>query len=339
MEITNGSDFIVILNLEDIKGQPLRVADTVKFKLYVWTTNRNNYLEFDREEILTEGNVDRVAIPELYMNTLESGVICYSYDYGKWDSAFHTTDCIYNKVKVVTTDVYWQNRNFNQNPAKPINYQTVDYLKKLIYNERIAREEADRELNQYVNIEFTDKLNKEIKRSNEVDIEFHKLIKANKEAGDAADTEILNKLDKEIKRSNEVDIEFHKLLKENQQTNKDELNAAVDASNAKIDKVQKDLTDSLNELNDTVVVMVNDAISQTEREKSRAMLAEDTITNNLNIEVNRAKAAEEIIANNLTAETERATAKEKALKDSIDELVENLGDEIERSLEKDREYK
>ena len=35
MEIKKGSDLILILNIEDIKGKPLRVADTADFKLYV----------------------------------------------------------------------------------------------------------------------------------------------------------------------------------------------------------------------------------------------------------------------------------------------------------------
>ncbi len=60
--ITKGSDLTLILNLEDIKGQPLRVADTAKFKLYVWTSNRNNYLVFNKRDLLLNGNVDRVAI-------------------------------------------------------------------------------------------------------------------------------------------------------------------------------------------------------------------------------------------------------------------------------------
>lgn len=187
MEIKRGSDLILILDLEDIKGQRLRVDDTAHFKLYVWTANRNNYLVFNKRDILTKGNVDKVAIPDYFMNTLESGVVVYTYDYAKWDSSFKHTDCMYNKVKEVVTDLEWQNCNFNEIPANPINYQTLEYIKDLIEEERLERVKADKHFEHYLKCEYTDKLDKEIKRSNEVDAEFHKLIKSNKEAGDASD--------------------------------------------------------------------------------------------------------------------------------------------------------
>jgi len=109
MEFRSGSDMILILNLEDIKGKPLRVNDCDRFELFVWTANRNNFLKFTKRDILTEGNVDRIAIPDYFMNTLETGVVCYTYSYAKFDSAFNHTDCMYDKVKVVTTDLMWRN--------------------------------------------------------------------------------------------------------------------------------------------------------------------------------------------------------------------------------------
>ena len=54
MEIKSGSDLILILDLEDIKGKQLRVNDTAHFKLYVLTANRNNYIVFNKRDIETK---------------------------------------------------------------------------------------------------------------------------------------------------------------------------------------------------------------------------------------------------------------------------------------------
>lgn len=206
MEIKKGSDLILILRLEDIKGRPLRVKDTAHVKVYVWTANRNNYLVFNKRDILTEGNVDRIAIPSDFMNTLETGVVCYTYDYAVWDSAFKHTDCMYNKVKEVVTDLLWENCNFNEIPANPVNYQTLEYIKDLIEAEGIERERADKHLAHFVKCEYTDKLNEEVKRSTQVDIEMLNRINSNKELADTAIKAISDKLESEIKRSNEVDV-------------------------------------------------------------------------------------------------------------------------------------
>lgn len=206
MEIKSGSDLILILDLEDIKGMPLRVENTAHFKLYVWTANRNNFLVFNKRDINTKGNVDRIAIPDYFMNTLESGVLCYTYDYAIWDSAFNHTDCMYNKVKEVTTDIYWRNCNFNEVPANPVNYQTLEYIRDLIEMERLEREKADKHLEHFVKCEYTDKLKEEVKRSTDVDIELLNRINSNKESADNTHKAISDKLDSEIKRSNEVDV-------------------------------------------------------------------------------------------------------------------------------------
>ena len=288
MEIKKGSDLILILRLEDIKGRPLRVKDTAHIKIYVWTANRNNYLVFNKRDILTEGNVDRIAIPSDFMNTLETGVVCYTYDYAMWDSSFKHTDCMYNKVKEVVTDLLWENSNFNEIPANPINYQTLEYIKDLIEEERLDRIKADKHFEHFLKCEYTDKLKDEVKRSTEVDIEMLNRINSNKEATDKDIKAVADKLNEEIKRSNEVDIEFHKLLKDNS-----------DSTSDKIDDVTTSFTTALN------------------TEISRATTKENEIATNLTTEINRVTAEINTTRDSIEAESNRAKAAEKQLTDSL----------------------
>lgn len=328
MEFRSGSDMILILNLEDIKGKPLRVNDCDRFELFVWTANRNNFLKFTKRDLLTEGNVDRAAIPSEWMNTLETGVVCYTYSYAKFDSAFNHTDCMYDKVKVVTTDLMWRNQNFNQIPANPINYKTLEYLKDLIEEERVQREIAVGKIKNYVDGEYTNKLNDEIKRSNEVDIEIHKLIKSNKADGDAAHKELEDKLNAEVKRSNDVDVEIFNLIKGN---NKD--------TDDKIDDITTNFNTALNTEIARATTKENEIATNLTTEINRVTAEINTTRDSVEAESNRAKAAEKLLTDTLNAETDRAIEKENALNSKVNELIENLGDEIERSLEKDREHK
>lgn len=317
MEFRKGSDMILILNLEDIKGKPLRVNDTARFELYVWTSNRNNFLKFTKRDILKEGNVDRVAIPDYMINTLETGVLCYTYSYAKMDSAFNHTDCMYDKVKVVTTDLMWRNQNFNEIPANPINYQTLEHIKDLIENESYEREVAIGKIQNYIDVEYTNKLNDEIKRSVEVDIELHK---ENKELED--------KLNAEIKRSNDVDVEIYNLIKDN-----------AKGTDTKIEDATNEFNTALNTEISRATTKENEIATNLTTEINRVTAEINTTRDSIEAESNRAKAAEKQITDSLNAETDRAIERENAINSKVNEVIENLGDEIERSLEKDREHK
>lgn len=339
MEITKGSDLILILQLEDIKGKKMRVSETAHFKLYVWTANRNNYLVFNKRDINTCGNEDKIAIPDNYMNCLESGVICYTYDYSKWDAHFKHTDCTYDKVKEVITELYWRNSNFNEIPANPVNYQTLEYLKDEIEKVRLENEREIGKISNYVTKEYTNKLADEIKRSNEVDIELHKLIKTNKESGDVADKKIEDKLNDEIKRSNEVDVEIFNLIKANKNDTTDKIDTLTDNINTAL----------TNEIS-RATIKENEIATNLQTEVNRVNSEITNLTNSIENESSRAKGIEKQTKTLLDAEIDRAVEKENALNDKIkeevaraknmeNELLQHLGDEIERSLEKDREHK
>ena len=172
MEITKGSDLILVLKLTDFKDEVMRVKDCADFRLYVWTANRNNFLQFSKSDIKQEENVDKIAIPDFMVNCLESGVICYQYQYSKYDNNFEKSDNYYDKSKIVVTDLYFRNTNFNEEPANPVNYQTLNYLTNKIEKIALDCENNHAQVKEWLDTEYMDKLNAEIKRSNEVDIEF-----------------------------------------------------------------------------------------------------------------------------------------------------------------------
>lgn len=346
MEIKKGSDFVLFLDLKDIKGKPLRVRETDYFKLYVWTTNSRNALIFVKNEIDTRGNVDRVIIPSLFMGTLESGVIIYSYDYSLPDSEGKHFDGKHHKVREVVTDYYWRNTNHNGVPALPINQELVRYFKDLVHFEKIEREKDIALLKKYINVDFNDRLNEEIIRSTDKDDELSDTIK-NVEAGlKNDDEEIRLKLADEIKRSTEVDIQMFNLIKEVEGSASDsskevdgkvseENSRAQEAENKLADEINKeceratkaeaDIKDELLSLRDKIKNRV-DKLSNIdqklreliEAEKERSNDMDVKLTNALTIEINRAKAEENRIETLLNTEVTRSTGRDNELSGAID---------------------
>lgn len=335
------SDFILILNLEDIHGEKMRVADTAEFTIRVWTNDPTHYLTFKRRDIISDDYNDRIAIDKMQMECLHSGVVVYDYDYSKWNADFSSTDEKYNKVKTVVTDVYWRNVVNADNPCNVVNYQTIEHIYDLIEDERLDREQKFHELKDYVGKDFTDKLNAEIKRSNEVDIEFHKLIKSNKEDADNKATELNDKLDKEIQRSNEVDTEIFNLIKGNADSGKETTDSINDALNAEIARSSQKDSDLQNAI-DTEVTRATNAETvidtKLEGEIERAKTAEGAIRDAVENERDRAIAKETLINDSLTSEIARAKQVETDITTNLQALKTAVNEEKQRSADKDTEH-
>lgn len=314
MEITKGSDLILVLKLEDFKDERMRVADCVDFRLKVWSSNPNNFLEFTKGDIIKDENYDKISIPDFMINCLESGVICYMAIYSKYDDNFDRSDNQYHKTRTYITDIYWRNCNLNEEPANPVNYQTLNWLINKIENNRLDCEQANQQIKDYISKDFTDKLNEEIERSNKVDVEMFNLIKNNQSQSDNKTSELTEKLDAEIKRSNEVDVEIFNLIKGNADQNKEELNNTNDKLNVEIERAKQADSDNQTAINNEV---------------TRATNAETVLTTKIDNEVERAKTAEGAIRDAVENERDRAIAKEDILKDSIDTFKENISDRIE----------
>lgn len=341
MEITKGSDLILVLKLTDFKDEVMRVKDCADFRLYVWTANRNNFLQFTKSDIKQEENVDKIAIPDFMVNCLESGVICYQYQYSKYDNNFEISDNYYDKSKIVVTDLYFRNTNFNEEPANPVNYQTLNYLTNKIEKIALDCENNHAQAKEWLDTEYMDKLNAEIKRSNEVDIEFHKLIKSNKEDADSKATELNNKLDAEIERSNNVDTELNNVI----QTNKADCDSKNTATNEKVDaeiarSSQKDA--DLENAIDTEVTRATNAETvidtKLEGEIERAKTAEGAIRDAVENERGRAIAKETLINDSLTSEIARAKQVETDITTNLQALKTAVETEKQRSADKDTEH-
>lgn len=341
MEITNKSDITIILKLEDYKGVPMRVSDCADFRVYIWTVNRNNFLQFAKRDIKQGKDFDEIPIPSFMMNCLESGVICYQYRYSKFDDNYEMSDSHYDKSKIVCTDIYFRNCHFHEQPANPINYETLNYLQNKIEKIGLDNETGLKQLKDYIDTDFMDKLDKEVKRSNEVDIEFHKLIKSNKAESDAKDTEIETKLDEEIKRSNEVDIEIFNLIKSNADSDKETTDSITDKLNEEIARsTQKDADHDNAISNETARATNAETVIDTklEGEIERAKTAEGAIRDAVENERDRATAKETLISDSLTSEINRAKQVESDITTSLQALKTTVQEEKQRSADKDTEH-
>ena len=319
----------------------MRVADCADFRLYVWTANRNNFLQFTKKDITQDEKIDKIAIPDFMMNCLESGVICYQYRYSKYDGNFDMTDNYYDKSKICVTEIYWRNCNFNEEPANPVNYQTLNYLTNKIEKIALECENNHAQVKEWLDTEYMDKLNEEIKRSNEVDVEFHKLIKSNKEDCDNKATEINDKLDAEIKRSNDVDIEIFNLIKDNADSGKETTDAITDKLDAEIARSSQKDADLENALNNEVARATNaETILDTklEGEIERAKTAEGAIRDAVENERDRAITKETLINDSLTSEIARSKQVEADITASLQTLKTVVEEEKQRSADKDTEH-
>lgn len=320
MEFSHHNDLELILRLEN-HGRPIRVSDCVRFAVKVFTQNPNNFLLFTDREVTHTDRHDILRIPDYQMKALESGVIVYEYSYSLDDRHFIPFEGHHHHdhTKRVTTDQYWKNANYNQIPANPINYQSLNYLRGLIEKETADRENAIIDLRDYFNESFIDGLRDEIARSTAKDEELKALIDENKKIADGCVDALLEKIEGEIKRSNEVDIELYNKLKEYGENS----GATKVETDQKIEETNNDLADEID----------------------RAKAAERQLTNDLTDEVSRAKVKEAEIDAKVDSEIARAKVVETALSDAVDavrdkanQIASDLAAEVSRSNQKDNDH-
>lgn len=137
MIIENGSDLLLVLNLTDEKGNRIRVNTKNSFTIRVFTAERSNYLEYNKTDIVSTSDNDKLYLNSNELETLESGVIAYTYMYGVGDKNFN--DGEYNNQKTVYTDYYFKNSGCSiGTPSNPVDYKVIQQLKDRI------KEETDR---------------------------------------------------------------------------------------------------------------------------------------------------------------------------------------------------
>lgn len=134
MIIENGSDLLLVLNLTDEKGNRIIVNTKNSFTIRVFTVERSNYLEYNKTDIVSTSDNDKLYLNSNELETLESGVIAYTYMYGVDDKNFN--DGEYNNQKTVYTDYYFKNSGCSiGTPSNPVDYNVIQQLKDSIKDE------------------------------------------------------------------------------------------------------------------------------------------------------------------------------------------------------------
>ena len=337
MTFSNNDVFDIILKLEH-HGKPIRVADCVRFAVRVFTQNRNNFLLFTERDVIKGEHRDRLAIQDYQMKALESGVVVYEYSYSLSDRHFRPFEGHnHDHTKRVVTDAYWTNSNHNQLPSNPVSFQSLNYLRDLIEKEVADRENAIIDLRDYFNESFIDGLRDEIARSTAKDEELEKLIKENKEIADGCVDVLLEKIEGEIKRSNEVDIQLFNKIKEYgensgatkvetdqkiEETNND-LNDEIDRAKAAERQITNDLTDEVSRAK-AAEREINTALND---EVSRAKVKEAELDSKIDSEIARAKVVEGALSDAVDA-----------VRDKANQIASDLASEVSRSNQKDNDH-
>lgn len=337
MTFSNNDVFDIILKLEH-HGKPIRVADCVRFAVRVFTQNRNNFLLFTERDVIKGEHRDRLAIQDYQMKALESGVVVYEYSYSLSDRHFRPFEGHnHDHTKRVITDAYWTNSNHNQLPSNPVSFQSLNHLRDLIEQEVSDRENAIIDLRDYFNESFIDGLRDEIARSTQKDEELEKLIKENKEIADGCIDALLEKIEAEVKRSNEVDIELFNAIKK-AGTNSDEIkeetdnkisetNTALDEEVERAKGAEKELSDNITAEADRAKTAEREINTALTDEVSRAKVKEAEIDATIAAEVSRAKVVEGALSDAVDAVRDRAN-----------QIAADLASEVSRSNQKDNDH-
>lgn len=338
MEFANHNDLDLILKLEH-HGRPIRVADCTRFAVKVWTQNQNNFLLFTSRDVIKDGRADRLVIAGYQMAALESGVVVYEYSYSLNDRHFRPFEGHNHQdhTKRVVTDIYWKNCNLNQVPSNPINFESLNHLRNLIEQEVADRENAIIDLRDYFNESYIDGLRDEIARSTAKDEELKALIDENKTIADGCVDALLEKIEGEIKRSNEVDIELFNAIKKagsNTDEIKEETDNKINETNTALDEEVERAKGAEKELSDNIVAEA-DRAKAAEREintaltdeVSRAKTKEAEIDATISAEVARAKVVEGALSDAVDAVRDRAN-----------QIASDLAAEVSRSNQLDNTH-
>lgn len=366
MKFEANNDIFLILNLQDRRGKRIRANQVYDLKVKVWTNDINKFLGFTLRDVKQHKDFDAIAIPDFMMEALPSGVVSYEYRYNTHSADFKESDGKYDRSHSVVTDIYWKNKNISEKPSNPINYQSLEYLKDLIEEERKERIKADKDINRYVSEVYTNELNDEIERATDRENELEEKITSSNEKVDNLES----KLNEEIERSNQVDIEMFKYIKEvelksggnkeeqdkkNEEiekdidTTKEDLTKLIEQEKERAEKAEKALEDKIEENNTKLNLKDIELNSAIEAEVTRSKGEEARIETKVETETDRAKEAEKHLQSDIDDEVTRAKLKEEELynlivantsKDSdlkdrveaVEKTTENVSEKLEKHL-------
>ena len=204
MKFSPNDDVVLVLKITDERGKKIRVKDINDIKIKVYTQSPDKFLHYTQRDIKQKPEADMLCIPDFEMEALPSGVITYEYRYNTWDKDFNHSDRKHDRSRVVVTDIYWKNKNISEQPSNPINYQSLEYIKDLIDKEENARKRADKEINDFLKVNYNEALENETNER----ITQDSLLENDIERLDEKVNGIYDKLNDEIQRANSTDIEW-----------------------------------------------------------------------------------------------------------------------------------
>lgn len=126
MIIESGSD--LILKITDERGNGIRVNNKASFFIRVFTTDKSQYLEYGKSDVVERNDYDTICISAKDLIALESGVIAYTYGWGMNDTNFDD-DGEYNRLKTIYTNFYFKN---NGESSGTENVGTIQQIKNSI---------------------------------------------------------------------------------------------------------------------------------------------------------------------------------------------------------------
>ena len=311
MIIENGSDLLLVLNLTDEKGNRIRVDTKNSFTIRVFTAERSNYLEYNKTDIVSTSDNDKLYLNSNELETLESGVIAYTYMYGVGDKNFN--DGEYNNQKTVYTDYYFKNSGCSiGTPSNPVDYKVIQQLKDRIKEETDRAtavegslfnkmDEHQTEVTSRINQEAentTSKVNTEASERQAADTalqgnidKLNQTVSSNKTASDKAISDVSTAVKSETTRATAKESSLEGSIS----TTNSNLDAEIKRAKA-AEKVNADAITTLSGTVSSNKTATDKAISD---EVARAKKAESdlsgnisTTNTNLNSEITRAKAAE-----------------------------------------------
>lgn len=130
MIIQKGDDYILKLEIKDEKGCRINPKEKASFYVKVFTSNKSNYLQFNKNDVtICECGCcnARLYIDALKLKSLESGVIAYTYGWGVSNDRFG--DGEYNRSQTKYTDDYFKNDGYTPSiPDTPSNPADNPYI-------------------------------------------------------------------------------------------------------------------------------------------------------------------------------------------------------------------
>ena len=279
MIIENGSDLLLVLNLTDEKGNRIRVNTKNSFTIRVFTAERSNYLEYNKTDIVSTSDNDKLYLNSNELETLESGVIAYTYMYGVGDKNFN--DGEYNNQKTVYTDYYYRNSGSSIGaPSNPVDYKVIQQLKDRIKDETDRATAVEGSLFNKMDehqTEVTSRINQEAENTTS---------KVNTEASErqAADTALQGNIDKLNQTVSSNKTASDKAISD--------VSTAVKSETTRATAKESALEGKITSLTNTVSSNKTATDKAVSDEVTRAKAAESANSTAISNEVTRAKAAE-----------------------------------------------